>query len=165
MQTLPTQVRRSWQADSMPLASAGKEATVRELAGLDREVTPKGHHSAICIPHSMSPITGLWAWRLVLSNRSMLVQGALYRSSMQEQVVAFSVSWEHSDPRLALQVGMLQHTAECALTVTFLQLSRGATEGRTPEVCYKCTPRCCLYILVHSCAFCTPLGQELKHVS
>ncbi|CAK0757624.1 hypothetical protein CVIRNUC_002556 [Coccomyxa viridis] len=31
------------------------------------------------------------------------------------------------------QVGLLQHTAECALAVTFLQLSQGAAEGRTPE--------------------------------
>jgi hypothetical protein len=69
---------------------------------------------------------------------------------MQEQVVAFSVSWEHSDPRLALQVGMLQHTAECALAVTFLQLSRGATEGRTPEVCYQLHSS---LLLVHPCTF------------
>ena len=84
---------------------------------------------------------------------------------MQEQVVAFSASCEHSDPRLALQVGMLQHTAECALAVTFLQLSRGATEGRTPEVRYQLHS---LLLLVHPCtflAFWTPLGQDLKHIS
>ena len=56
MQTLFTQVRQAWQADSMPPATASKEATVRELAGLDREVTPKvTHHSAICIPYSIPP--------------------------------------------------------------------------------------------------------------
>ena len=36
--------------------------------------------------------------------------------------------------RPIVQVGLLQHTAECALAVTFLQLSQGAAEGRTPEV-------------------------------
>ena len=35
-----------------------------------------------------------------------------------------------------VQVGMLQHTAECALAVTFLQLRKGTPEGRSPEVCY-----------------------------
>lgn len=50
----------------MPPASASKEATVRELAGLDREVTPKvTHHSAICTPYSMSPKhspVSRWTW-------------------------------------------------------------------------------------------------------
>ena len=31
---------------------------------------------------------------------------------------------------------MLQHTAECALAVTFLQLREGTSEGNSPEVCY-----------------------------
>lgn len=32
---------------------------------------------------------------------------------------------------------MLQHTAECALAVTFLQLREGTSEGKkSPEVCY-----------------------------
>ena len=33
-----------------------------------------------------------------------------------------------------VQVGLLQYTAECALAVTFLQLSQGSAESRTPEV-------------------------------
>ena len=36
-----------------------------------------------------------------------------------------------------VQVGLLQHTAECALAVTFLQLRQGAAEGRTPEVALR----------------------------
>lgn len=63
-----------------------------------------------------------------------------------------SASWEHSDARPTLQVGMLQHTAECALAVTFLQLSRGASEGRTPEVRYQLHSS---LLLVHPCtSFC-----------
>ena len=33
-----------------------------------------------------------------------------------------------------VQVGMLQHTAECALAVTLLQLKKGASESKSPEV-------------------------------
>ena len=40
---------------------------------------------------------------------------------------------------------MLQHTAECALAVTFLQLRKGASESKSPEV-----RLCALPWLLHS---------------
>ena len=48
------------------------------------------------------------------------------------------------------QVGMLQHTAECALAVTFLQLRKGTSEGGSPEVCCAFFLDCCNHML-HTC--------------
>ena len=49
-----------------------------------------------------------------------------------------------------VQVGMLQHTAECALAVTFLQLRKGISEGGSREVCCAFSLDCCNHML-HTC--------------
>ena len=46
---------------------------------------------------------------------------------------------------------MLQHTAECALAVTFLQLRKGTSEGGSPEVCSTLSFDCCRIVLLLYC--------------